>query len=306
MSFGKLALGVLLLAVGALFLAIQLGYAPPDTAAFILPFWPLLLVAFGLALLASAIKNSFFGWLAAALILGGVAYAVYMNAQRHARGEVSQAETEIDLAKLRVRSVTVRVRAFAGAFAVGGSPAKSRSLEFAVRNVRAEAGGGHRFVAAGSAGIFEWPRRRSAFNLAPIGADADLRIPQGMPVRLDCRGKLASMRFDLSRLRPELCSAKGFASSLRIDLGETGHPEEIYVRGVLTSARIRIPADCPVRLVTHSRLATQRLPSDFVEHAVGRGKERLFTADGRGRPVRIRVEGLLLDLRIERAPLSAV
>jgi len=305
-SFGKLALGALLVALGGLFLAIQTGYAPPDTVAFLLPFWPLVLVAFGLALLASAVKNSFFGWLAAAVILGGVAYAVYSNAQRHAHGQVSHEQTEIDLAKMKVRSVTVRSRAFAGTFSIGGSPDKSRSLEFKVRNVPTEAGGGHRFAAAGSAGIFEWPRRRSVFNLAPMGADADLRIPQGMPVRLDCRGKLSSLRFDLTQLKPELCSVKGFASSIRIDLGETGHPEEIYIRGVLTSTRIRIPADCPVRLITHSRLATQRLPSDFVEHALGRSKDRLFTADGRGRPVKIRVEGLLLDLRIERAPLSAV
>ncbi|MBI4364027.1 MAG: hypothetical protein HY568_01225, partial [Candidatus Latescibacteria bacterium] len=51
MSFGKLAFGAFLVAIGGLLLAIQLGFAPPDTVAFALPYWPVILVAFGLVLL---------------------------------------------------------------------------------------------------------------------------------------------------------------------------------------------------------------------------------------------------------------
>lgn len=305
-SFGKLAFGALLLATGGLLLAIRLGYAPPDTVAFLLPYWPVLLIAFGLAFLASAIKSSFLGWLAALLILGGAAFAVFWTTHRHARDQVSHASSAIDLGKMKVESITVRTRSLAGTFALGSAPAKSRSLAFAVRNVVPDAGGGHRFVAAGSAGIFEWPKGQSGIGLASAGADADLRIPEWLPVRLDCRARLASMRVDLTRLRAERCEFKEFASSLRVDLGDAGHAKEIRIKGILSSARILISGDCPVRLLIHSRLATESLPSDFVEHARGRGKDRLFTADGRGRPVKIRVEGLLLDLRIERSPLSAV
>lgn len=306
MSFGKLAFGALLLATGGLLLAIRLGFAPPDTLAFLLPYWPVLLVAFGLAFLASALQNTFLGWLAAFLILGGAAFGVFWTSHRHAHGQVSHAESVIDLGKMKVESLTVRTRTLAGAFALGSAPAKSHSLAFAVRNVAPDAGEGHRFVAAGSAGIFEWPKRLSAIGLAPAGADADLRIPEGMPLRLDCRAHFSSTRADLTRLKPERCAFEEFASALRIDLGDGGRPEEIHIKGFLASARIRISGDCPVRLVVASRFATQALPSDFVEHAAGRGKGRVFTSDGRGRPVRIVVEGPLLDLRIERAPLSAV
>src|SRR5882672_12032936 len=115
MNFGKIALGALLLAIGVLLLAVRAGWAHPDTPILLLRFWPLLLVAFGLAFLASVIKNPFMGCLAVILILGGTALGMYwMN--RQAKEGVPRATASIDLAKARVGSLSVRVQTNLGRF----------------------------------------------------------------------------------------------------------------------------------------------------------------------------------------------
>jgi len=79
MNFGKIALGALLLAIGVLLVAVRAGWAHPDTPILLLRYWPLLLIAFGLAFLASVIKNPFMGCLAVLLILGGTALSVLVG-----------------------------------------------------------------------------------------------------------------------------------------------------------------------------------------------------------------------------------
>src|SRR5881628_2717473 len=114
MNFGKVAFGTLLLVAGALLLAIRLGFVPPDTLGFLLRFWPVLLIAFGLAFLAGALKSRLLGCLASILIVGGVAAGVIWMVQRHKEGKVShEVVTAIDLGKAKVGSLTVRVSNFA-------------------------------------------------------------------------------------------------------------------------------------------------------------------------------------------------
>src|SRR5438093_5396024 len=300
MNFGKVAFGTLLLAAGALLLAIRLGFVPTDTLAFLLRFWPVLLIAFGLAFLAGALKNPLLGCLASILILGGIAFVALWIAHRRKEGNVSHGAAAIDLGASKVGSLTVRVRTFAGSFGVEGAPAKSRTLAIHVRNFAGDSAGGYRFFASGKTGVFEWPRRLDGLGLAPLGAGVDLQVPEAIPVLFDWRGRFSSMRANLTRLMPVRCRFHAAFSSLRLDLGDAGRPDEIRIGGFLSSARIEIPPDVPVQVVARSTLIMKALPPDFVERARGRGKGRVYAAEGRGRLVKIFVEGDLLHITIER------
>jgi len=300
MNFGKVAFGTLLLVAGALLLAIRLGVVPPDTPGFLLRFWPVLLIAFGLAFLASALKNPFLGCLASILILGGAGLGAFWMIHRHEEGKVSHGAASIDLEKAKVGSLTVRVRTFAGRFGLEGAPAKSRALSVVVRNSTGDSSTAYRFFASGKTGVLEWPRLDG--GLAPPGAGVDVQVPEALPVLLDWRGRFSSMHADLTRLMPVRCRFDVVCSSLELDLGGAGRPDEIHIRGTLSAVGIRIAQDLPVQLIVRSPLIMRALPPDFVKETRGRGKGLVYAAPGRGRVVKILAEGRLLRVKIERAP----
>ena len=302
MNFGKVAFGTLLLVAGALLLAIRLGFVPPDTPGFLLRFWPVLLIAFGLAFLAGALKNPFLGCLSSILIVGGVAIGVFWMIQRHHEAKAHRDVASIDLARAKVGSLTVRVRTFAGGFDLEGAPAKSRTLSVAVRNSAGDSASGYRFFATGKTGALEWPRRLDGLGLAPPGAGVDIEVPEALPLLLDWRGRFASMNADLTRLMPVRCRFDAVCSSLHLELGDLGRPDQIHISGTLSTARIRIAQDVPVQLFVRSPLTVRTLPPDFVKQTQGRGKGLLYTARGRGRLVKIFAEGHLLHVKIERIP----
>ncbi|TMQ63059.1 MAG: hypothetical protein E6K77_05965 [Candidatus Eisenbacteria bacterium] len=266
MNFGKVAFGTLLLVAGVLLLAIRLGLVPPDTPGFLLRFWPVLLIAFGLAFLAGALKNPFLGCLASILIVGGVAVGVFWMIQRHEGAKVSRGVASIDLGRAKVGSLTVRVRTFAGGFDLIGAPAKSRTLYVAVRNSAGDSASGYRFFASGKTGALEWPQRLDGLGLAPPGGGVDVQVP------------------------------------LHLELGDSGRPDQIHIGGALSTAHIRIAQDVPVQLLVRSPLTARTLPSDFVKETQGRGKGLVYAARGRGRVVKIFADGNLLHVKIERIP----
>jgi hypothetical protein len=301
-----MVVGTLLVAVGGLLLAIRLGFAPPDTVAFLLPYWPLLLIAFGLAILAGATKNPGLGVLAAVLILGGVAFGIYWTAHRHAQGAASHASATYDLAKPRATSLTLRTRMFAGSIALDASPDSVRSLDVQIRNVAGSPGKRQRFVVAGGAAIYEWPVRDGVFGLSVPGAELKLRAPRQIPVRVDCTSRFSLARVDLTHLRPERCDVKALASSVRIAAGSGNLPEQIRIKSDLSSARIILPDNCSVRLTVESRWNIVSVPPDFIELARGRSKGRVFVSEGRGRLIRVTVRGRLNDFIVERVPAPAI
>jgi hypothetical protein len=110
------------------------------------------------------------------------------------------------------------------------------------------------------------------------------------------------MNADLTRLMPVRCRFDAVCSSLHLELGDSGRPDQIHIGGALSTARIRVAQDVPVQLIVRSPLTVRTLPPDFVKQTQGRGKGLVYTARGRGRLVRIFAEGHLLHLKIERIP----
>ncbi len=301
MNFGKIALGALLLAIGALLLAVRTGFAHPDTPVFLLRYWPVLLIAFGLAFLGSAIKNPFLGVLAVLVILGGAAFGIYWVNQHKGQGKEPVTISTIGFEKTRVESLSVRVRTFAGRFYINRAAPPSKKLTVCVRTI-SESAPGHRFDVTGGKAVFEWPLTPGTLGFAPPGTSLAVLVPEAMPVSLSWRGRLASVHADLSRLRPKRCAFHGIASEVLLGINGATRPQEIRVSGVCSNITIRIQGDCPVWLVSRGAFVMTSLPSDFMEHARGRGKDRVVTGEGRGPPVRIYAEGPFVRVKIERFP----
>jgi len=303
MNFGKIALGALLLAIGVLLLAVRAGWAHPDTPILLLRFWPLLLVAFGLAFLASVIKNPFMGCLAVLLILGGTALGMYwMN--RQAKEHIPRATATIDLAKARVASLSVRVQTNLGRFYIGQGTPPIKTLLVRLRSIEGDSATGYRFAVSRREALFEWPEVTGTLRVPPLGASLDLRVPNAIPMSLHWRGSFATMHADLTTLKPTRCDVNGFASSMLVGFSDNARPQEIRVGGLLSIARVRIPGDCPVRLVSHPGLLWMALPFDFAKQAKGGGKDQVHIGKGRGRPVTIIVDGPLIRVTIDRKPIT--
>ena len=304
MNFGKFAFGALLLAIGILLLAVRLGFAHPDTPIFLLRYWPLLLIAFGLAFLAGVIKNPFLGCFAILLILGGTVLGIFwMNQHRDGTKDLVTVSTEsLDKAE----SLSVRVRTSAGRFYIGGGTLPPKKLSVRVRTFTGASGAGYRFDKSRGEAVLEWPRRSVVLGLSPPGTSLDVRVPETLPMTLSWEGQLSSIHADLTLLRPMRCAFDAIASWILLGIKSTARPEEIRIWGLCSSVTIRIHGDCPVRLTSHGPFVMRSLSSDFDELAPGRGKDRVDAAGGRGRPVRIYVGGTFVRIKIERTPLTTV
>ena len=306
MNFAKIAFGALLIGIGAVLLAVPLGIAHPDTPFVLLRYWPVILIAFGLAFLASVVKNPFLGFLAVLLILGGAAYGIYWMKHQRAQGKGSPIEFVVDLRKTKPTSLSVRVRTFAGRFYIGGGQPDSKALRVRVRTSAGDSAAGYRFAVSGRDAAFEWPRKPGLLGLPPPGVGLDFRLPESLPLTLSWRGRLASIYADLTRLTPARCTLDGVASSILLGFKGAERPEEIRIKGFASMVKIRIHGDCPVRLITESPLIFRSLSSDFVPWGTGREKDRVYASAGRGRPVTIHVDGPFLWITIERVPLAMV
>jgi len=303
MNFGKIALGALILAIGALLLAVRMGFAHPDTPVFLLRYWPILLIAFGLALLAGVIKNPFLGCFAIVLILGGTGLGIFWMNHQQKHGRLAHAPSSIDIGGTNVASLSVRIRTFAGSFDFRGAP-RPRAVVIGLQGVAGDSAVGYRFEVTGKEAVLDWPQVRGGLGIPPPAARLEVRVPRRLPMSLSWTGWLASMRADLAGLEPTRCAIHGVLTVSRIGFDDAGRPEEIRVWGFLSSAEIRIPGDCPVRIVGHSPFILRSFPSDIEELAQGRSKEREDAAEGRGRPVRIDVDGAFVRIKIDRMPLT--
>jgi hypothetical protein len=305
-SFGRLLFGAILVGIGGVLLASQLGYLPPGVMPWFFQYWPALLVLFGLAFLANAMKNPVLGWIAAILALAAIGLGAWWLAQNKAAAGNAHT-TSVQLDRPQVDAVTVRARTLGGKLTIRsatGSPGPGRrALDVSVRGVSAK-DAEHRWNVGGRSGEFVWPKQPLLPRTAPFGGDVSLTAPEKTPIRVQTQSYLSGADLDFTRLRPERCDLSIVSGAARVRIGASA-PERIALHGCVGGAEILLPPSGPVRVEFMNPLTARSLPEDFLEQVGGRGKAKIWISEGKGRPLRIVVDGVLLYVKIKRAPQSA-
>ncbi len=306
MSFGKLVFGLFLVGIGALLLAAALGYLPSGVWPWLIQFWPLVLLAFGIALLANALKNPALGVFAVALVLGCFGFGGWWISQHQEAAKTEHAAV-IDLARPSVQAVTLRSRNLGGSLEVRADSSPARRLWVGVRGVAGEKFAAHRWNVSKGVGLLAWPGRTGITETGQIGGALSVRAPVRTAIAMECESYLSSARADLTLLRPSECGVRAIGSDVRISIGPA-RPAKIRITGFLSSTEIRLPENCPVRIEYSSPFTLRSFPEDFLEHVSARvkGKAAYWTAPGSGRPVLISVEGPFHRLSVKREPLKAL
>ncbi len=310
MQFTKLVLGVLLAGLGAILLAGHLGFLPAGMGGWLLHYWPVLLVVIGLALLANALNNGLLGWISTLLVIGILAYAAWWAYHHGASAPPSYAKV-YDLSRPRVQALTLRARVFGGSLVVGSKsgPRAAKTLDITASGmggVGHEEGTVPRFLSSGGAAILTWPPSGTHVYQAPLGGDLRVTAPEGLGVRLEAKSLFSEVRADLSHLRPERLDIQAICSGVNVVATGSARPSVIRIHGVMSRVDIRIPPSSPVRIEFLSPLSFRSLPEDFVEQVTGRPKVKVWTSEGSGPPLRIRVESPLIHLRVRREAVRAL
>lgn len=303
-GFGKLVFGLILVGLGALFLAGATGYLPTGVWPWLVQFWPLLLLALGFALLASATRNMPLGIFAATAVLGCFIFGGWWIS-RHGDASKVEHNRTIPLKGTAVQRVTLQGNSLAGVYFVAADPAAKQELRLSARGVAADKHATHEWRTGGSVGYLLWPAVGGLDMVGLVGGAFRLGLPPQTPVHLDCEGYFTKEIVNLTALRPENCDFSGFGSTFRVTLGAT-RPRLVRVRGYFTDTEVHLPPSCPARVEYTSALTMHQFPSDFVEHVSARvkGRSAYWSAEGPGRPVVIRIEGHMNRIRVVRDPLK--
>lgn len=303
MGFAKLVLGVLLAGLGVILLAGHLGYLPSGTGSWMLQYWPAILVLIGLGLLASSLRSGLLGWITTILVIAALAFGAWWVHQ-HGTGSRPEIAKTYDLTRPRAETLTVRASVFGGALALEPNvAARAGRVDVVATGSQSDEAG---FTTSGGVAILDWPAEDARVYQAPIGGNVRVLVPPRFRVRLLAKSLFSQVRASLARLRPERCEVEAIASSVRIDATGPARPSAVVIRGTLANVELVLPANCPARLEFEAPLTFRSLPEDFMEHAVGRSKTKIWTSDGSGPVVVVRVAGPLIHLKIRREPVRAI
>ena len=304
MRFGKIVIGILLAGLGGLLLAQSLGYLPAGVWPWLVKFWPYLLLAFGFALLANALKNVVIGVIAMALVIVCVLFGAFWITL-YTKTTGTEHMTSIDLERPPVHAVTVQARAIAGSLTVNADPAARHAIVLNARGVAGEGFAAHRWNASQGSGLLIWPARFRITEPGLVGGTFRVRAPPKTAIRLGVTSYFASTTADLRDLRPDQCDVRAVGSTVRMLVGPA-RPPRIRVHGFLSNVEVRLPANCPARIECTSPLVLRSLPDDFSERATASASRKAWAADGPGKPVSIEIEGPLMRVRVVREPVKAL
>ena len=300
MSSGKLVFGILLVGIGALLLAGNQGWLPSGTWSWLIHFWPILLVILGIILLASVLRNLVIGVLSAALIIGAFVFGGWWITHHVRKGKPVPVET-IALGATVPHTIILRGRMICGSLTVAADPAGQGRIRLIPQGFTGDKVAANRWSVSNGIGVLSWPTPPSDLGLT-FGS-LNVMLPVRAPVRLDESNYLSSAKIDYTALRPDPCDIQAIGSRVVVTVAGV-RPPRIHVHGFLSSIEIRLPANCPARIEYSSPLTAHSFPDDFVEHLSARVQDRaaFWTANGTGTPIRIVVDGHLMNIHIVREP----
>ena len=305
MSSGKLVFGILLVGIGAILLAGNQGWLPEGAWFWLVHFWPILLVVFGVILLASVLRNFVIGLLSAVLVIGAFVFGGWWITHHVRKGKPVPVETIAALGAHPPGTIILRGRMICGSLAVEAYPAGKGDIRLSPQGFNGDKVNAYHWswarVGSSEIGVLSWPTKESGVRF--WFGSLDIGLPVRAPVRLDESSFFSSSKIDYTALRPDPCDVQAIGS--RVILIVAGvRPPRIHVHGFLSSVEIRLPANCPARVEYSSPLTAHSFPDDFVEHLSARvqGRAAFWTANGTGTAVPIVVDGPLMNVHIVREP----
>lgn len=303
MSFFKLLVGLILLGFGGLFLAAAMGVLPSGVWPWTMRFWPVLLLAFALVIVSKGLKNIAIGVFALALVAGAFLAGGYWLSKQASKQEPPPPTSVIDLGTPPVSSIQLRGRTIGGLYTVSVVPGQRGTIGVSGRDVLGRETTALAWRVEKRAGLLTWPAKPGLGDLASFGSSFDVRLPERIPIRWDTSNYFAFGTTDLTRAAAQSYESRAISSSIKLSVGEA-RPREIHVRGFLSNVEVHLPENCAARVEYSSILTWALIPDDFLEHVSAgvKRKAAFWTAEGKGPPVRIRIEGPLMRLRVTREP----
>jgi hypothetical protein len=200
MGFGKLAFGFFLVGMGALLLGAALGYLPHGVWPWLARFWPVLLVGFGLALLANALKNALLGVFALALVAAAFVFGGWWISKHTEMGLPPTQATVINFTNPNIRMLRVQARAVGGSFAIHTQPGDPDEARMNAKSILGKDMIAHGYEA------------KDGVGLPGVADDANRRGHE--PLRQH-RGRRGSRSISACRFAPRITSRSGRSISVR-------------------------------------------------------------------------------------------
>ncbi len=288
MNAGRLLMALLLIGLGALLLFANLGYLDWDFVGAVWRLWPLLLVILGVYLLFGRTRGGRATAVILAVLLVGIALAVFAwqegwdNGNRNltegdiegprARG-VEEASLSVDLGALDLDINSGEIpRVVEGRYRLGDSA-----------EIREPAGDAYALdISSGDGQGFD-------FDFLPFGSDGgqfvELTLADGIAWSLDINIGAASADIDLGQTVLRALNVDAGASSLDITVGEVvaGGDAEVTIDGGAGDYNLRLPSELDITLETDNALSSTNVADAF------RDEDGIFVYEGGGNDLRVNI-----------------
>ena len=298
---GRLIWGVLLVAAGALFLAVNAGWVDWGFVISLWQLWPLLLVAAGINLILGERNQTLATGLIVLVVLGGIAFAwVYWDQGAGARfGTGPLAAHQIDQpASAQVRSARVALdtgaaqvlvhelgagggsRLVEGTYLTRGEPTITQQIENGVYSL--DISQRSRF------GVWPWAGGSSGRERLDLGLAGDI------PWTLDLNAGATRTEIDLSQVLLQELTIDAGASSITVVVGDVTPDGRIEIKGGAGSYRVTLPRDRRVQLELESSVSSRNLDPAF--ESTG---DNTWASPGAGPPIAVRIEASVSSVRVD-------
>lgn len=249
-NFGRLFLGIVILAIGLFYLGRGTGIIPAGYNINIWQLWPVLIIYIGLSMLRSR------GWFGTAIgIIGTILILIAVGISMFAGNVISVGSTQV------IKNIPINI-------------AKDASAQSA--NINIKTGVGNVKIAGGANGLIEGNLQSNfleitqsstvgngvqAASLETTGGMAwnwmsggrfvnelDLKINSDMPVSLNLNSGVSSISADFSGIQLEQANITSGMSSVDIILGDKVQNSSLKIDAGLSSIKIHIPQNVGAKL----------------------------------------------------------
>lgn len=247
---------LLLIGLGAVFLAANFGLIPPLRAAALVNLWPLILVIVGIDL--ALARRSPLGALAAELLVIALGVALVVAqpvVPTWLSAGTATGEASVSVPRGDAKALALRIDGGAGTYRVAGG---ASGLVDATSD-RSDLGSRISTRADGTADVrIDQDQDRGPFHVGVAGANVEVRIAKGVPTSLDLNMGAGDFLLDLSEISVTDARVNVGAASLRLVAPRPTGEVAIAVSAGASSVIVEIPDGVEARVTTSGALMSVR------------------------------------------------